>query len=176
MITVRPEKTGDAEGIRAVHLAAFPTEGEAGLVDRLRDSGQARVSLLAESDGEIVGHVLFSPVTLESRDGDAPVAPTAGLGLAPVAVLPEHQGTGIGAALIQQGLSVCQQSGAAFVVVLGYPQYYQRFGFQKASTFGLANEYGVDEEFLVLASAPERLPSGGALVKYAPQFGALTGD
>jgi putative acetyltransferase len=165
MATIRPERAGDAAGIHAVHCAAFPTDEEACLVDRLRAGGQARVSLVAELDGEVVGHVLFTPVSLVG-----PAAFASGLGLAPLAVLPAHQRGGIGSALVREGLAICRREGYPFVVVLGHANYYPRFGFRRASTAGLQNEYGADEAFMVLELQPGALPPEGGLVKYGQEF------
>jgi len=165
MVTIRPERADDAAAIRAVHRAAFPTDDEARVVERLRDRDQARVSLVAEEDGCVVGHIVFSPVSLV-----APSACSLGLGLAPLAVLPSHQRHGIGSALVRAGLTDCREQGCAFVVVLGHPGYYPRFGFQRASVVGLRNEYGADEAFMVLELQAGSLPAGGGLVKYGPEF------
>jgi putative acetyltransferase len=165
VITIRPERPGDEAAIRAVHGAAFPSDDEARLVDRLRASAQARVSLVAEVAGAVVGHILFSPVSLV-----APPASGQGLGLAPLAVLPGHQRRGVGSALVREGLAACRQQGHPFVVVLGHPGYYPRFGFRRASALGLGNEYGADEAFMVLELQPGAVPEGGGLVRYGPEF------
>src|SRR5204863_1426042 len=103
------------------------------------------VSLVAEVDGHVVGHIAFSPIQVdgESREG-------VGVGLAPLAVLPDSQRHGIGSRLIREGLAACNRAGYGFVVVLGWPEYYPRFGFIRADRRGLANEYGADEAFMVL--------------------------
>jgi putative acetyltransferase len=90
--------------------------------------------------------------------------------LPPVAVAPPHQRRGIGSRLIERGLHVCRSMGGPFVVVLGEPDYYARFGFERASLHGLSNEYGVDEPFMVLPMQEDTLPRGGGLVRYAPEF------
>jgi putative acetyltransferase len=161
-IIIRFERRDDISAIHAVQAAAFGQDIEANLVDALRESGSRRISLVAERNGEVVGHVLFSPVSLEGTTG--------GLGLAPVGVLPEYQGQGIGSALIRAGLDECEKLGAPFVVVLGEPAYYSRFGFKRAKDFGLDNVYGADEEFrvIVYGDAP---PPG--LVRYGPEFDAV---
>jgi putative acetyltransferase len=166
MPTIRPERPEDSGAIHAVHVAAFPTEAEARLVDALRAAGHASISLVAEDSGQIVGHIVFSPVRV---DGSSSIR--EGLGLAPVAVRPSHQRRGIGSALIIEGLSACRQDGYGFVVLLGHPEYYPRFGFRRGSEFGLGNEYGADDAFMVLELVPGSLPTGG-LVKYGPEFGA----
>jgi putative acetyltransferase len=171
MLTIRPEQEEDADGIRAVQTAAFPTDEEARLVDALRKNGNASVSLVAILDGGIVGHVLFSPVSVEPNTTSA-----RGAGLAPVAVRPEHQRKGIGGALIEKGIDDCRHAAFDFIVVLGAPEYYHRFGFQRALSAGLANEYGVDEEFMVLELQPGSLSGLRGLVRYGPEFAALAAE
>jgi putative acetyltransferase len=164
-LVIRPETADDAAAVRAVHKAAFETPLEARLVDALRHNGKALVSLVAEADGRVVGHILFSPVTLVSSE-----RPLVGAGLAPVAVTPSCQRRGIGKRLIQEGLSACARNGSPFVVVLGAPAYYRQFGFRRASARGVADEYGVDEEFMLIELQGGALPSSGGLAKYAPEF------
>jgi putative acetyltransferase len=164
MLTIRPERPEDAAAVGAVHRAAFPTDAEARLVDRLRANGKARAALVAEVDGEVVGHVVFSPVSVGGVHA-------GGLGLAPVAVRPGHQRRGVGSALIREGLAVCRREGCPFVVLLGHPDYYPRFGFRRAGEVGLSNAYGADEAFLVLELRPGGCPAGGGLVEYGPEFG-----
>ena len=107
--------------MRLVHRAAVPTDAESKLVDAIRANGNATVSQVAVVNGQIVGHILFSPVEVEGARG---------LGLAPVAVLPEYQNQGVGGALIRVGIAACREIGARFIVVLGEPAYYRRFGFR----------------------------------------------
>lgn len=168
MIDIRPAQPNDAEAIRRVLLAAFPTPLEADLVARLCANGNDELGLVAEI-GDIVGHILFSPVTIQR---DARIVAT-GLGLAPVAVEPAHQRRGIGGTLIRAGLAALQAAACPFVVVLGEPAYYQRFGFATASRAGLQNEYGVDEPFMVIELTQGALPRGGGLAKYGPEFADL---
>jgi putative acetyltransferase len=169
MVTIRPEQSDDIPAVRRVHEAAFPTPAEAKLVDRLRSGGKAAVSLVAHDENEIVGHILFSPVTF-----DPPASPSVvALGLAPMAVLPGHEKHGVGRRLVQNGLAECHARGACMVVVLGDPPYYGRFGFERASRHGLRNEFGVEEEFMVFMLDARAHPEPGTLVKYAPEFSAL---
>ena len=166
MPTIRLATPDDAAAIHQIHAAAFPTEAEAQLVDRIIAAGHDELSLIAEVEGQLVGHVLYSPVTIE-RDGRVMAE---GLGLAPVAVLPSHQKQGIGSELINASLQALASAACPFVVVLGEPAYYQRFGFQTASRFQLGNVYGVDEPFMVIELTPPALPPGGGLVKYGTEF------
>jgi putative acetyltransferase len=166
-MTIRREHQGDETGIHAVHVGAFPTEAEARLVGQLRAAGRLSISLVADIGGEIVGHVAFSPVSAGTGSG------TSGLGLAPVAVLPHHQRHGIGSRLILEGLAAARRLGAGFVVVLGEPAYYGRFGFRPAAEWGLHDEYGGGPAFQVIELRPSAIPRNAGLVRYAPEFAAF---
>src|SRR3972149_11098397 len=168
MELIRPERGGDAAAVRRVHETAFPTAAEADLVERLRAGGKAVIALVAEDASNIVGHTLFSPVALE------PLAGTVGLGLGPVAVLPNHEKHGVGRRLIQNGLAECHAWGAGFVVVIGDPLYYGRFGFEPAVKHGLRSEYDAGDSFMVFGLVSGGLPPPGTLVKYAPEFSAVS--
>ena len=168
MVKIRPEKPSDVPAVRTVHEAAFPTSAEANLVEKLRNSGRAPVSLVAEDEGQIVGHILFSPVTFD------PPLDVVALGLAPMAVLPGHEKHGVGRRLVQNGLAESHSHGACLVVVLGDSGYYGRFGFERASRHGLRNEFGVEESFMVFMLEAGAHPPPGTLVKYAPEFTQLT--
>jgi putative acetyltransferase len=165
-LTIRPERAGDAEAIRAVTAAAFPSPAEANLVDALRRQHASIVSLVADEGGRVVGHILFSPVTL--NDGEAAL-----LGLAPMAVSPERQRQGIGSELVRAGLDASRRWGAAAAVVVGHPAFYPRFGFIPASRFGLRCEYDVpDDVFMALELKPGALRAGG-LIRYHAAFADL---
>jgi putative acetyltransferase len=166
MITICNEESQDIEPVRQVLRAAFPTDAESRLVDALRLNGKALVSLVAVDKGEVLGHVLFSPVST------APPNEAPGVGLGPVAVRPDCQRVGIGTTLIRHGLELCRQLEYGYCVVLGDPRYYARFGFEKASRFGMRNEYGVDDEFMLLPLSDYHLHPG--LVQYAPEFAELS--
>jgi putative acetyltransferase len=166
MPLIRPEHPADLAAIYNVvaqaFQQAFDSTAEANLVDNLRTNGKAIVSLVAVEDGEIVGHILFSEVTL----GDATI-----IGLAPVAVLPSHQKQGIGASLINAGIAACRNAGYTAIVVLGHPEYYPRFGFVSASRFGIKSEYDVsDEKFMALELQPGALINCAGVAKYQPEF------
>jgi len=169
MFTVRDEAPGDTAAVHAIHAAAFPTAAEARVVDLLNVRGKALVSLVAvAADGAIVGHVLFSPVTL-----DAPTGRVEGAGLAPLAVLQSHQGQGIGSQLAWAGPAACRTRAIRFVVVLGNPRYYRRFGFETASAHGITNEYGADDAFMVQELITGSLAASGGPVRYTPEFAEL---
>lgn len=165
----RPEFPDDVDGIRAVHLAAFTLPDEAALVDRLRADGDLVCSHVALIDEVIVGHVAFSPVALDGEREDPP-----GVGLAPVAVHPDRQRVGIGRWLIEEGLTILREQGTPYVVVLGDPAYYSRFGFERADELGFGNGYGAGEEFRIAALQPNALDTRSGFVTYAPAFDELT--
>jgi putative acetyltransferase len=165
-IKIRKEESIDIEQVREIVRAAFPSDAESKLVDALRSSGKAIVSLVAVQENQVLGHILFSPVST------TPPGESKGIGLAPVAVHPRVQSQGIGSQLIREGLRVCKELGYGYCVVLGGPKYYSHFGFQKASGFGLQNEYGVDDEFMVIHFSEHGLPRG--LVKYASEFAVFS--
>lgn len=165
MITIRPERAGDEQAIHDVTAAAFKDhphsdQSEPFIIERLRDQGALTLSLVAEDEGHIVGHVAFSPVTL--------TPPVAGwFGLGPVAVLPDHQTKGVGSRLIREGLAMLAGDGAAGCVVMGDPDYYQKFRFRNESSLvfpGCAPQY-----FMALAFSGA-VPEG--TVAYHPAFGA----
>lgn len=167
-VTIRLEQPEDRADIAKVHEEAFPSPGEARLVDALRISGNLSLSLVAVDELEVIGHVAISPVSLERAAGNV-----TGLGLGPVAVLPRRQGEGVGSALIRAALEKCRDLGARFVVVLGEPAYYQRFGFRAASSWGIANEYNADDAFMALELAAGSIPRSGTLARYAPEFSSV---
>jgi putative acetyltransferase len=166
MLCIRSEQPEDITAIHEVHELAFGRPDEADLVGILCARGKATLSLVAVENGRIVGHILFSPVTIESGDRTFPA-----VGLAPMAVLPGQQRRGIGGRLVKAGLVECRNAGYDCVVVLGHPTYYPRFGFVPASRYGIRSEYEVpDEAFMILAWQPEVLRDRSGVVRYQPEF------
>jgi putative acetyltransferase len=166
MLFIRGERPEDIAAIHEVHELAFGRPAEADLVDVLRANRKAMLSLVAVEDERIVGHILFSPVTIEFAERTFPA-----VGLAPMAVLPEWQRRGIGSQLVKAGLVVCRNAGYECVVVLGHPTYYPRFGFVPASRYGLKSEYEVlNEAFMVLAWHEGALQDRGGVARYQPEF------
>ncbi len=172
MVTIRAEMPSDAPVVHALNVEAFTSSelgysGEAELVDAVR-AGHALdiVSLVAEQGGQVVGHILFSPATI----GDH-----VGMGLGPMAVAPGHQGHGIGSRLVEHGLAQLRTRGCPFVVVLGHPKYYPRFGFETASTHGVRCEYdGVPDEAFMLLVLDEAIDGLRGVAHYLPEFGAVS--
>lgn len=163
---IREERQGDAERIRGVNLAAFETSTEADLVDALRRQATPIVSLVAEDNANVVGHILFSPVTLASDPG------LILMGLAPMAVVPSRQRQGVGSTLVREGLERCRQLNVAAVVVLGHPDYYPRFGFLPAVRLSLRSEYDApDEAFMVRELRDGVLRGRSGTIRYHSVFG-----
>jgi putative acetyltransferase len=165
VIQIRNEAPEDCGAVRDLNERAFGGPGEATLVDMLRAAGKAVVSLVALHEGRVVGHILFSPVTV----ADAPENLRA-VGLAPMSVLPEFQNRGVGSRLVREGLKECKRQGYDVVVVLGHPTYYPRFGFSRAKNYDLDNEYNADDAFMVLELGKGVLEKIRGLVKYASEF------
>jgi putative acetyltransferase len=167
-LSIRVEQPGDEPGIREVNEQAFGEPFEAHLVDLLRGT-PVYLSLVATIDDRVVGHILFTPVTI-----DPPVASRIA-GLAPMAVRPGHQRSGIGGQLIRAGLEECRRSGYAAVVVLGHPEYYPRFGFAPAHTFRLTCEFpSPPEAFMAMELEGGALSRVHGLVRYQPQFAEVS--
>jgi len=169
---IRSERASDVAAIAEVHRAAFGQEAEAGLVERIRaaDGFDSRLSLVAEIDGRVVGHILFSPIWIETDDGRCVDA----MALAPMGVRPECQCRGIGSALVLEGLEVCRWLGHAIVIVVGHAGYYPRFGFERASGLGIRPPFEVpDESFMVMGLQAGVLDRARGVVRYSAAFAAL---
>ena len=165
---IRPETEADRAAVRAVNEAAFETPAEADLVEALRASGVSLVSLVAEADGEIIGHILFSPVLLNGH------ADLNLMSLGPMAVAPDRQRKGVGSALVRQGLMCCKDLGARAVVVVGHSEYYPRFGFTPASRYALRCEYDVPEDVFMVAELEAGALNGAyGVVRYHDAFAGV---
>jgi putative acetyltransferase len=167
MLLVRRESRADVDAIYALHSASFPTPAEARLVDALRAAGRLAISLVAVEQDRVMGHVAFSPITVDG----VPL----GLGLGPVAVQLDCRRRGVAAQVIRQGLALCREAAAGLVVVLGDPRYYARFGFEPARRLALQNEHAWDDAFQAIELDRARVCSKGGLVRYAPEFATLGG-
>ena len=163
---VRAETPADEAAVRRVNELAFGSDNEANLVDALREHANPYLCLVAIENGQIVGHIFFSPVTIESE-----TLTFTAMGLAPMAVLPEYQKRGIGSAVVEYGFTECRRIGHDIVVVVGHSEYYPRFGFTPAKEKGLRCEFDVpDEVFMVAELSPEALDGRQGLVRYHPEF------
>jgi putative acetyltransferase len=165
---IRTENETDREAVYDINALAFETEAEAKLVDILREHVHPILSLVAEIDGIIVGHIMFSPVSLGEH------TELQLMGLAPMAVSPEHQRKGIGSALARAGIKECRRTGCDALVVLGHPAFYPRFGFSPSTSFGINSEYDVPEDvFMVLELVPGALSGKPGQIKFPGAFGSV---
>lgn len=165
---IRTEAPADILPIDSLLKAAFDTSAEANLVMRLRENSRFTLSLVACNDeGEVVGHLLFSPVTLEGDD-------FGWQGLAPIAVREDYRGQGLAKELIQEGLESLAEFGYLACVVLGAPDFYGKFGFNAASKFGMQCEWEEAQhafQFIELQQGVADKKQG--LIKYSPEFSEL---
>ena len=153
-MNIRPARPEDHGAIRALVTAAFApipqsNGAEADIVEGVRQERAGLADLVAEEDGRVIGHVLFSRMTCE------PALLVAALG--PVAVAPDHQRRGVGAALINRGLRECRALGVKAVVLLGHPTYYPRFGFSAEAAAQIDSPYAGSPAFMALALTPGAL-------------------
>lgn len=166
MLVIRPETPEDSAAIRNVNEEAFGSSVEADLVEKLRSRQKYTLSLVATDGDKIIGHILFSPVTI--GEGNTSFG---ALGLGPMAVLPSYQKKGIGSQLVRAGLEECRRLGHKIVVVLGHSDYYPRFGFIPAKPRGIACELEVpDEAWMVLELRENALTGKSGTVKFQPEF------
>jgi putative acetyltransferase len=161
MIDVRDETPRDWKAVYQVVSSAFGQSVEAELVEKLRQAGDSIISLVAEEDGQIVGHVLLSKMN----------APFPALALAPVSVIPTRQRLGIGSALINRAVNRAREEGWVAIFVLGDPNYYERFGFDKAAAAGFTSPYA-GPHFMALKLSPS-LPATAGELHHALAFAAL---
>lgn len=164
-LRIREEDQSDIPAIHNIHRRAFGGDYEPRLVEMLRNAGRVTLSLVAIIEDQVVGHVLFSPVTF-----DPPLAKLRWVALGPIGVLPEYQGRGIGSRLVRRGLDACRSAGWDGVVLLGSPGYYSRFGFVQARDHGLSSEFGSGAAFQVAELRQGALEEIEGKVLYAPEF------
>jgi putative acetyltransferase len=164
-ITVRRERRDERAAISAVDVAAFGRPDEADLVERLHQEGVVLASFVAEIDGQIVGHILFSRMLIETAD-----VRVAAVALAPMAVTPDRQRRGVGSQLIREGLAWLSGRGEHIVIVLGHPDYYTRFGFSTDRARALASPFP-PEAFMALELVPGALDGIRGSIRYPDAFG-----
>ena len=167
MIEIRDEQPGDVDAVRRVNTEAFGQPDEAALVDKLRERCDDYVSLVAVDGDDVVGHILFTPATIGDRN-------LTGMGLAPMAVVPERQRDGIGSKLVRAGLVAVAERQCPFVIVLGHADYYPRFGFERASAHGIRCEWDVpDEVFMILVLDEPAMKGVSGVARYRPEFSEM---
>jgi putative acetyltransferase len=167
-VCIRLENTdnaGECAAIRGVNEIAFGGAEEAALVDKLRSDGHALISLVAEIEGVIVGHIMFSRMWISTKADLVPA-----VALAPMAVLPAHQRKGIGQLLVRRGLDLLQRRHESIVIVVGHPDYYPRFGFSADFASPLQSPFERDA-FMAMELRPGALNGIGGAVVYPPPFG-----
>jgi len=166
MIRIRSELPEDVEAIYSLNQEAFEGTTEANLVNNLRTSNAMTLSLVAIKDNKIVGHIAFSPVTIESDQGTVDA-----VALGTMAVAPGLQRSGIGSRLAEEGLNRIRTAGHDLVIVIGHPEYYPRFGFVPAKKYGIRWEHDVPEEAFMIKELREGALKGvRGTVKYRPEF------
>jgi putative acetyltransferase len=167
VVEVRFERHGDEPAIQRVNDEAFGQPDESRIVERVRAAKRSLASLVAVEGATIVGHVLFTPITIEPTGGAVRAA-----GLGPIAVVPGLQRRGIGTALVEAGLRECARLGQHAVVVIGHPDFYSRFGFRPARDFGLRSQFDVpDDVFMAIELTPGALAGVAGRARYVPEFG-----
>ncbi len=167
-VNIRDETSADRAAVFDLNATAFSDDAEARLVDALRESADEYISMVAVDNQEIAGHIMFTPVTLETFEG------LRLMGLAPMAVSPSLQRAGIGSELVTAGLKRCRSQGVGAVAVLGHPEYYPRFGFMPSSQWGIKSEYDVPEDvFMMLELSTGYLQDYKGTIRYNTAFARL---
>lgn len=167
MIKIREERPGDIAAVRAVNRRAFGQDQESNIVEALRTNGGALLSLVAKVNNEVVGHIMYSPLSVDGT--------VHGAALGPMAVLPEHQRRGIGSKLIEAGNRKLKDSGYPFIIVVGHSDYYPRFGFRPASEYGIKCEWDVpDDVFMVPILDQAKMQGVSGLAKYRDEFSTVS--
>ena len=166
-IEIREERPDDVTAVRDVHRRAFGQDQEGNIVDALRTNGGALLSLVATMHDRVVGHIMYSPVSV----GDM----INSVALGPMAVLPEHQRRGIGTRLIETGNRKIKDAGYPFIIVVGHPEYYPRFGFRPAGKYGIKCEWDVpDVVFMALVLDTAKLGGVSGLARYRHEFSTVS--
>ena len=167
LIEIREERSDDIAAIREVNRLAFGQDQESNIVDALRTNGGALLSLVATVNGQVAGHVMYSPLTVAGI--------VDGVALGPMAVVPEYQRQEIGTKLIEAGNRKMKEAGYPFIVVVGHAEYYPRFGFRPASEYGIKCEWDVpDEVFMLLVLNEAKMQGASGLAKYRHEFSTIS--
>jgi putative acetyltransferase len=167
MNRIREENKNDYDAIKNVNDKAFHQPQEGNIIDKIRNTNTKMLSLVAEIDNKIVGHIFFSSTEIEGypeiKDG---------MGLAPMSVIPEYQKQGIGKMLIDEGISILKKLSVPYIIVLGHEHYYPKFGFEKASKYSLKSQWDEvpDEAFMVMILDKERMKDVHGVVRYRDEW------
>ena len=166
LIDIREEQPGDITAIRDVNRRAFDQDQEDNIIDALRSNGAALLSLVATVHGQVVGHIMYSPVSVGELTGAA---------LGPMAVLPDHQRLGVGSRLVEAGNRRLKNAGCPFIIVVGHASYYPRFGFGPASNRGITCEWEVpNDAFMLLVLDEAKMHGVSGLAKYRHEFSSVS--
>ena len=167
MIEIREERADDIAAVRDLNRRAFGQDQESNIVDALRANGAALLSLVATLNGQVVGHIMYSPLSIDGK--------FEGAALGPMAVLPQCQRRGIGSRLIEAGNRKLKDDGCPFIIVVGHADYYPRFGFKPASEHGIKCEWDVpDNVFMLLVLDQAKMAGVAGLAKYRPEFSSVS--
>ena len=167
MIEIREERSDDVPAVRDLNRRAFGQDQESNIVDALRTNAAALLSLVATLNGQVVGHIMYSPLSIDGK--------FEGAALGPMAVLPQCQRRGIGSKLIEAGNRKLKDDGCPFIIVVGHADYYPRFGFKPASEHGIKCEWDVpDNVFMLLVLDQAKMAGVSGLARYRPEFSSVS--
>ena len=166
LIEIREERPDDIAAVRDLNKRAFGQDQESNIVDALRNNRAALLSLVATVDDRVVGHIMYSPLSVDDVNGAA---------LGPMAVIPEHQRQGIGSKLVEAGNRKLKDAGCPFIIVVGHVDYYPRFGFTPASEHGIKCEWDVPNDvFMLLVLEQAKMESVSGLATYRHEFSSVS--
>jgi len=165
---IREELPEDREAIRRINQEAFGGDAEADLVDALRDDGYSEVSMVVTSDGQAIGHILFSRVSIVTEKGTVNA-----LSLAPMAIHPNFRRRGIGTRLLYAGLDRCEKLGHRIVLVLGHPEFYGQFAFSVKLAEQIESPFGGGEAWMAMELVENAMRNVVGRVEFSPPFAAL---
>ncbi len=166
-IEIREERPDDIAAVRELNRRAFGQDQEGNIVDALMANGAALLSLVATLNDRVVGHIMYSPVSIDGKG--------RGAALGPMAVIPERQRQGIGSKLIEAGNQKLKDAGCPFIIVVGHADYYPRFGFRPASEHGIKCEWDVpDDVFMLLVLDQAKMEGVSGLAKYRHEFSSIS--
>ena len=167
MIEIREERPDDVAAVRELNRRAFGQDQESNIVDALRANGAALLSLVATLNDRVVGHIMYSAVSVGGN--------VKGAALGPMAVIPERQRQGIGSKLIEAGNQNLKNADCPFIIVVGHANYYPRFGFRPAREHGIKCEWDVpDDVFMLLVLDQVKMEGVSGLVKYRDEFSSVS--